>query len=92
MNLILYGRPITKKNSSRIIKHGNSYKLIPSKQFIAYERDCIRQITGKHKKGFNGHYNLKCVYYMPTKGKVDLVNLLAVEFYMTSPIQGLRLN
>lgn len=77
MKLVLYGRPITKKNSSRIIRAGKYPKLIPSKQYVQYEKDCLRQITGKYKLGLNNKYNLKCIYYMPTKHKVDLCNLLA---------------
>ena len=76
LNLTLYGRPITKKNSSRIVKCGNYTKIIPSKQFEKYEKDCLRQITGDKKRAINTAINLKCVYYMPTKHKVDLVNLL----------------
>lgn len=76
MQLILYGRPITKKNSSRIVKCGAYSKILPSKQYVAYEKDCLRQITGKFKLGLDGRYNLKCLYYMPTRHRVDLVNLL----------------
>lgn len=76
MNLILYGRPITKKNSSRVIKCGAFTKVLPSKQFERYEKDCLRQITGKYKVKYNKPCNMKCVYYMPTKHRVDLVNLL----------------
>lgn len=75
-HITLYGRPITKKNSSRIVKCGNYTKIIPSKQYSKYEKDCLRQITGDKKKAINTAINLKCVYYMPTKHKVDLVNLL----------------
>lgn len=75
MKLILYGRPITKKNSSRIIP-GKHPRLLPSKAYERYENDCLRQITAKHRKKLNGEYNMKCVYYMPTRSRVDLVNLL----------------
>lgn len=51
--------------------------LIPSKAYKQYERDCLYQITGNYKKKLSGRYNLKCVYYMPTRHKVDLCNLLA---------------
>lgn len=76
LSLTLYGRPITKKNSSRIVKCGNYTKILPSKQFTQYEKDCIRQIIGDKKQAINTAINLKCVYYMPTKHRVDLVNLL----------------
>lgn len=75
MKLTLHGRPYTKKNSSRIITKPFP-KLLPSKQFTQYEKDCLRQITGKYRKSINVKSNMKCVYYMPTRHKVDLTNLL----------------
>lgn len=76
MKITLYGRPITKKNSGRIVRAGKYPKLLPSKQYVAYEKDCLKQITGAHKKRLNERYNVKCIYYMPTRHKVDLTNLL----------------
>lgn len=76
MKLILYGRPITKKNSGRIVMAGRYPKLLPSKQYEKYEKDCLKQITGLHKKRLSERYNVKCIYYMPTRHKVDLTNLL----------------
>lgn len=75
MKLTLYGRPYTKKNSSRIITQPFP-RLLPSKNFTQYEKDCLRQIIGKYKQEIDKPINLKCVYYMPTKHRVDLVNLL----------------
>lgn len=76
MKIILYGRPITKKNSSRICRSGNRSFLLPSKQFISYEKDCKKQITGQFRKKINYPVNVKVLYYMPTRHKVDLTNLL----------------
>lgn len=76
MHLILYGRPITKKNSSRIVKCGNYHRILPSKAYEKYEKECLLQITGKYKLKLDDKYNLKCLYYMPTRHRVDLVNLL----------------
>lgn len=82
MQIILYGRPITKKNNPQIVpagyKNGKKiYKVIPSKQYLRYRKDCLMQITGKYKKNIDYPVNIKCLYYMPTKGTVDLGNLLA---------------
>lgn len=76
MELVLYGRPITKKNSSRIIKAGKYHRIVPSKAYVQYEKDCLKQIKAENKKNLNSRYNLKCLYYMPTRHRVDLVNLL----------------
>lgn len=34
-------------------------------------------ITGKYRKHINAPVNIKCVFYMPTKRKVDLANLIS---------------
>lgn len=76
-NITIYGRPITKKNSSQIVVNKTTGRpfLIPSKQYKQYEKDAGWQIKCK---GLNINYpvNVKCLYYMPTHHKVDLCNLL----------------
>ena len=78
--LTLYGQPRTKKNSGRIIDvHGkdgkNFRKLLPSEAYAQYEKDCAWQITGDKKQDIDWPVNVKCVYYMKTRGICDLVNL-----------------
>lgn len=73
--ITLHGRPYTKKNSPRLITKPFP-RLLPSKNFIQYEKDCLKQITGKYKQKIDYPINLKCIYYMPTRHRVDLVNLL----------------
>lgn len=75
MTITLYGRPITKKNSMQIIKLHNRPCIVPSKQYKQYETDCIRQMR-KPAQPMSGRYNVKCVYYMPTRRRVDLCNLI----------------
>ncbi len=76
LKLILRGQPITKKNSQQIIKAGNRRMVIPSPQYRAYERECLTQIPNKLKQRIDVAVNVQCVYYMPTRRRVDLVNLL----------------
>ena len=76
LKLILRGRPITKKNHQQIIKVGNRRMVKPSPQYCAYERECLLQIPNKLKQLIDMPVNVQCVYYMPTRHKVDLVNLL----------------
>ncbi len=76
LTITLHGRPITKKNSQRIVRVGKFNKIIPSKAYVQYEKDCLKQITGDKRLNLAGKYNLKCLYYMPTRHRVDLVNLL----------------
>ena len=77
--IIIFGNPITKKNHSQIIKAGNRHMLIPSKQYKAYERDFVVQCMkiGVSNKNLSKRLNIACVYYMKTKRKVDLTNLLS---------------
>lgn len=78
MRFVLYGTPRTKKNSQQILTNKRTGRafIAPSAAYKAYERDCLRQITGMHRAGLSEPVNLKAVYYMPTKRRVDLVNLL----------------
>lgn len=77
MKLMIHGAPVTKKNSQRIVKIGNGRLSIrPSKAFEAYQEQAGWFIPGTMRNGLSGRYNVKCVYFMPTRRKVDLVNLL----------------
>lgn len=79
MQLVLYGNPATKKNSMQIFRNkrtGQRY-LSQSKRYKDYEKDCLKQITGKYKKNLDERYNMKCIYYRKTRHRVDLTNLLA---------------
>lgn len=65
--------PVTKKNHGQIIRVNGKPMIIPSKQYLAYEKDCafflsrIEMITEP--------VNVKALYYMQTKRRVDLCNL-----------------
>jgi Holliday junction resolvase RusA-like endonuclease len=76
LKLILRGRPITKKNSQQIVRAGKSHMVLPSPQYRAYEKECLLQIPNKYKQRIDMPVNVQCVYYMPTRHKCDLVNLL----------------
>lgn len=75
INITLYGRPITKKNSSQIVKAGQKRRVISSEQFLAYQEACLYQLI-KAPKTSEENLNMQCLYYMPTRHRVDLVNLL----------------
>ena len=68
--------PITKKNSQQIRKNFQTGKrfISPSEQYKQYERDAMWFIP----KGRRIDYpvNVKCLFYMPTRRKCDLTNLL----------------
>jgi Holliday junction resolvase RusA-like endonuclease len=71
------GRPITKKNSMQIVRNGARSAALPSNAFMTYQTDAGWHIN-RHKYIYISRpVVVKCLYYMPTKGKVDLLNLLA---------------
>lgn len=77
VEITINGRPITKKNSQRIAinKATGRPLVLPSRQYKQYEQDAGWQIKCK---GLMIDYpvNVKCLYYMPTRHRVDLCNLL----------------
>lgn len=76
MHLTLYGDPRTKKNSARILKSSSGGRFVaPSKAYVDYETECLRQIKRPHSP-ISAHVNVRCVYYMATRRKVDLANLI----------------
>ena len=73
--ITLYGPPRTKKNSQRIIQVAGHPRIVPSTDYKRYERDCLRQIRREHRKSIEEPVNVRCLYFMPTRRRVDLVNL-----------------
>ena len=65
--------PITKKNHQQIIRANGRLMVIPSKQYKQYEKDCAVFMPGIET--INEPVNVKAVYYMPTRRRVDLCNL-----------------
>lgn len=69
--------PITKKNHQQILVNRSTGKpfVSPSPQYKQYERDALWFIP-KVEKPIDFPVNVKCLFFMPTKRKVDLTNLL----------------
>ena len=71
----LYGPPRTKKNSQQIRRTAAGRPFVAtSKAFTEYERSCLAQIKTPYRP-VSDAVNVKCVYYMPTKRRVDKTNL-----------------
>lgn len=64
--------PITKKNSQQIVYAGGRPRIIPSKAYKQYEKDAQWFIP--HPL-IDYPVNVKALFYMPTRRRVDLVNL-----------------
>lgn len=78
INLTVKGKPITKKNSMRLVtnrKTGRTYP-IPSKQFVDYQKVFLSQVR-RPKQTIDQPVNVQAVYYMPTRHRVDITNLLS---------------
>lgn len=79
------GDPRTKKNSPQIFyrgsicplcKKGQTPFVAPSKAYKQYEQMALWQLTPKPKQPISKAVTVKCLFYMKTKRKVDLNNLL----------------
>lgn len=72
--------PITKKNSQRIIQRYMPSKkksvpmIIPSAKYVSYAEACGYWVKHKGAK-IDYPVNVKALYYMPTRRRVDLTNL-----------------
>lgn len=77
IKITIPGRPITKKNSQRMILLKNGRRMVrPSAQFEAYQEAAGWAIGPHRGLMLTGPVNVKAVYFMPTRGCVDLLNLL----------------
>lgn len=78
INFIIDVIPRTKKNSSRIVKMGSRLALLPSKQYKDFEEECIYKLDYKLKQlCIDEPINIRAVFYMSTKRRVDITNLLS---------------
>lgn len=70
--------PITKKNSQQILVNRRTGRpfIAPSKAYKKYEAAALWYLTPKPKDPLSGRYRVATVFYMPTRRKVDLTNLL----------------
>lgn len=75
--------PVTKKNSGQVVhtgpkcpvcKRGKNVRLLPSKKYREYEEAALWCL--QRKEPIDTPVNVKCLFYMPTARRVDLVNLL----------------
>lgn len=80
-SVTLPGNPVTKKNSQRILKNhktGASF-VAPSNNYIYY-RNCsivyLHACQSLPYRPINYPVNVRCLYYMESRRRVDLVNLL----------------
>lgn len=70
--------PITKKNSQQILTNHRTGKpfIAPSRQYKKYEQAAMWVSRPKAESPLSGRYRVATVFYMPTRRKVDLTNLM----------------
>lgn len=71
------GTPVTKKNHQSIIRAGGRPIIIQSKAYLEYEGICSYYLKDAPRDPLPGPVTVRCVYYMPTRRRVDLCNLMA---------------
>ncbi len=70
--------PITKKNSQEIhinLKTGRPF-IAPSKKYREYERSAMEYLPPHPLCPINYPVNIQCLFYLPTRRRTDLTNLL----------------
>lgn len=70
--------PVTKKNSMQIVQNSKTKRpfLLPSKSYRAYEEKAAWFLKPRPQQPIECEVNVKCLFYMPTRRRVDLNNLL----------------
>ena len=75
LKIVIEGNPITKKNHQNIVFVKGRRIVIPSKPYQEYEKKCSQYIPTLEQP-IDYPINLCCHYYMETRRKTDLTNLL----------------
>ena len=71
-------RPISKKNHGQIVMRGAYPIMLPSKQYLQFEKESLPYFNHvKNTAGvINYPVNCECIFYMDARRRVDLANLL----------------
>lgn len=76
MHIMIPLAPVSKKNSQRLLKYGGRLMPVPSAAYSRYETAAGYHLRPRPDKPLTGPLEVRCLYYMPTRRRVDLVNLL----------------
>lgn len=78
IEFIIPVKPVSKKNHGRIITIGGYPKLLPSKQYVEFEKECLPYLNlVKREAGVISYpVNIECLFFVDVRRKVDLTNLL----------------
>ena len=81
LSFTIPGAPITKKNSQQILINRATGRpfIMPSKQYKDYEKASLAKlhaVKAIQPEPIAEPVNVQCLYYMPTRRKIDLCNLI----------------
>lgn len=70
--------PVSKKNSQQLAYNPATKRMFitPSKKYKEYEKQALWYLTPKPEKPIDYPVTVTCLFYMPTRRRVDLTNLL----------------
>lgn len=70
--------PVSKKNSQQILNNPKTGRpfIMPSKKYKEYERDAVWFLKPMPPRPIECRVNIKCLFYLPTRRRTDLTNLL----------------
>ena len=73
------GPPVSKKNSQRIVTNRVTGKpfIIQSQQYEEFEAVAAYFLKPQPKNPIDYPVTVRCIYYMPTRRRVDMSNLMA---------------
>ena len=77
MKIVISEPPKSKKNSMQIIKLGNRWAVTQSKQYKEYEKACGKYLGDWKGEPIDYPCEVRCIYYMPSRRRVDMTNLMA---------------
>ena len=85
MRFVISGNPVTKKNSQQIVYNPKTKRpfIMPSAKYKEYAKAALWELSVQGVKDFTEFdfpisvpVNVSCQYFMATKRKVDLCNLI----------------
>lgn len=70
--------PVSKKNSQQILNNPKTGRpfIMPSKKYKQYEREAVWFLKPMPHRPIECRVNIKCLFYLPTRRRTDLLNLL----------------
>lgn len=79
IKIIIPKQPITKKRHQQIAQNNATGRriVIPLFQYLQFKKQCLKYLNSQYRgEVIDYPINIKCLYYMGTRRKIDLTNLM----------------